>query len=113
VLVQAVAGYGKNYKNVEEVKHQTLFSLATDTDRYIAANNLRHSALRIEKRGRHFRLLFAASQLENFSFRELSVYDFDMKPKFVGIFALKGFVDSAAVMPVAVKFFRLEGLRCE
>jgi len=111
ILVQGVADFGESSPNMEEVQHHPLFSMQ-EADSAIVRNNLQFSALRIEKRGNRFRFLYAASPFEHFSYKELGVYDFDFQPKFVGIFALKGFVDSAAVMPVRVRFFKLEGLDC-
>lgn len=108
IIVQGIASYGKGYSTLEEILHQSLFTL-DDGDNRIVAENLQHSAVRIEKQGRKFRFLYSASPNENFSFKELTTYEFDMEPHYVGIFALKGFVDSTAVMPVRVGFFRLEG----
>lgn len=112
ILVQGVADFGKGSPNVEEIHHHQLFSVQ-EADSAIVRNNLRFSALRIEKRGRQFRFLYAASPFEHFSYKELGVYDFDFQPRYVGIFAMKGFVDSAAVLPVRVRFFRLERVGCE
>lgn len=110
IIVQGIASYGKGYSTLEEIIHQSLFTL-NEKDDPIVAENLRHSAVRIEKQGRKFRFLYSASPNENFSFKGLTTYEFDMTPRYVGIFALKGFVDSTEVMPVTVRFFRLDG--CE
>jgi hypothetical protein len=112
IIVQGVADFGQGNPNVEEVLHHRLFS-AQEADSGIVKNNLRFSALRIEKRGKRFRFLAAASPLEHFSYKELGTYNFDFEPRYVGIFALKGFVDSSAVAPVRVRFFGLEGVRCQ
>jgi hypothetical protein len=111
VIVQTVAGFGKDRTNVEEVHHHSLFSIQT-TDSAIVRNNLQFSGLRIEKQGQRFRFLYAASPYENFSFKELGSYDFDIKPHYLGVFALKGFVDTGAIMPVRIRFFRLEETNC-
>ena len=74
--------------------------------------NLKNFAFRVEKQGRKFRILYSASPVDNFSFKELTTYEFGMATKYIGLFALKGFVDSTAVMPVKVRYFRLDGQSC-
>ncbi|QHV93669.1 hypothetical protein [Spirosoma endbachense] len=113
ILIQAIASYGKGYTNLEEIAHQPLFTLGNTSDRRLAVNNLKNFAFRIEKQGQKFRFLYSASPVDNFSFKEVTTYEFGITPKYVGIFALKGFVDSTAVMPVTVRFFRLDGERCK
>ncbi|MDX2248137.1 MAG: hypothetical protein SF052_15235 [Bacteroidia bacterium] len=110
ILVQAIASHDNDYANIEEVIHYPLFAIDSTIEKSIIGNNLKYSALRIEKHGQTYRFLYAASPFENFSFKEAGRYDFNMKPRYVGIFALRGFVDSDSVMPVSVRFFRLENL---
>ncbi|MBK7869271.1 MAG: hypothetical protein IPJ74_00630 [Saprospiraceae bacterium] len=105
IIIQGIASYGKGYSNLEEIIHQTLFTLDQENNNQIITDNLKNSALRIEKQGSEFRFLYSASPSENFSFKELAVYEFDMDAKYVGIFALKGFVDSTGIMPVNINFF--------
>ncbi|MVM33072.1 hypothetical protein GO755_23730 [Spirosoma sp. HMF4905] len=113
ILIQAIASYGKGDKNLEEFIHQPLFPLANANDRRIAVTNLKNLAFRIEKQGQKFRVLYSVSPVDNFSFKEITAYEFGMTPKYIGLFALKGFVDSTALMPVSVRYFRLDGQRCE
>ncbi|QIP14374.1 hypothetical protein G8759_18000 [Spirosoma aureum] len=113
ILIQAVASYGKGYTNLEEIAHQPLFTLGNSSDRRLAVNNLKNFAFRMEKQGRKFRFLYSASPVDDFSFKEVTTYEFGITPKYVGIFALKGFVDSTIVMPVSVRFFRLDVERCK
>ena len=112
ILIQAIASSGNEYANLEEFIHYPLFNMPDKSKNQIVANNLKHFAFRIEKREQRFRILYSASPVDNFSFKEAATYEFDMKPRFVGLFALKGFVDSTAVMPVAIRFFRLQGQPC-
>lgn len=44
-----------------------------------------------------------------FSFKEITTYSFGITPRYIGLFALKGFVDSTATVSVKVRYFRLEG----
>lgn len=113
ILIQAVASPGKGYTNLEEIAHQPLFQLGNATDRRLAINNLKNFAFRIEKQGQKFRFLYSASPVAEYSFKEVATYEFGIKPSYVGIFALKGFVDSTANMPVAVRYFRLDGESCD
>ncbi|GAB4032909.1 hypothetical protein [Spirosoma jeollabukense] len=113
ILIQAIAAYGKGHANLEEFVHQPLFQLATADDRRIATTNLKNFAFRIEKQGQKFRFLYSASPVDNFSFKEVTTHEFGMTPKYIGLFALKGFVDTTAEMPVSVRYFRLDGQRCE
>jgi hypothetical protein len=111
IIVQAVSSYGRTHINVEEIAHNPLYVLDGEIEEEVISNNLKYSALRIEKYRHSLRFLYAASPLENFSFKELAVLDFDFEPRFAGIFGLKGFVDSTSVVPVPVRLFRLENLR--
>ncbi|GAB3643346.1 hypothetical protein [Spirosoma arcticum] len=113
VLIQAIASYGEQDTNLEEFVHQPLFALATANDRRIATTNLKHVAFRVEKQGRTFRILYSASPVDNFSFKEIKTYESDINPQFIGLFALKGFVDTTAVIPVRVRSFRLDGQGCD
>lgn len=72
--------------------------------------NLQYSALKLEKRGNQLRFLYAANPYNNFFFKEIKDYDFDIDPKYVGIFAMKGFFGSSPVIPVAVQHFGLKSL---
>ena len=74
--------------------------------------NLKNSALRIEKRGNKFRFLYSSGVNENGAFGEIVTREFDMNPKYIGIFALKGFTN-AAVVPVRFKFFRITSDPCD
>lgn len=113
ILIQAIASNGKADRNLEEFIHQPLLQLGNADERRIAATNLKNVAFRIEKQGNKFRFLYSASPVDNFSFKEISTYEFGIAPKYIGVFALKGFVDTTAVMPVSVRYFRLDGQRCE
>lgn len=112
IIIQALSFHGNDLQHVEEIAHQTLFTLGKDVSEVIIGQNLHNSALRIEKRGRNIRFLYATSPVENFSLRELAACQSEIKPAYVGIFAFKGFVDSSSVVPVKVNFFRLEELDC-
>lgn len=113
IYVQAITSLGDVSSKPEEIAHVPLFTIDT-LDRYpILARNLEHSALRIEKQGRRFRLLYSNGVSENASFKEMVSHEFDMTPRYIGLFALKGFVDSTADIPATITFFSLHCARCE
>jgi hypothetical protein len=49
---------------------------------------------------------------ENGAFKEVAAIDFDMHPRYIGVFALKGFTNSGN-MPVRFKFFRITSDPCD
>jgi hypothetical protein len=97
----------------EEFAHVSLFAADSLRQNPALAGNLQHSALRIEKRGDRFRILYADGILENTPFREMAVHEFSMQPRYVGLFALKGFVDSAEVVPARFTWFSLDCVGCK
>lgn len=113
ILIQATASYGKDDRNLEEFIHLPLFQAGDTNARRIASTNLKNVAFRIEKQGQKFRFLYSTSQVDNFAFKEMTTYEFGMTPRYIGLFALKGFVDTTAVMPVKIRYFRMDGQRCE
>ena len=111
IIIQAIISNGKNSDKPEEIVHQLLFRLDSTSDELIQ-RNLRHSALRIEKRGTTFRLLFANGSMANSAFKELTSRDIDLQPRFIGLFALKGFMDSTEVISAAFDRFSYQPEKC-
>jgi hypothetical protein len=74
--------------------------------------NLESSALRIEKRGAHLRLLYSAGPMKNSPFKEVRVTDFDLRPRYVAVFALRGFDTQSDDIPVHVDAFSVSTLSC-
>lgn len=77
------------------------------------ARDLEHTALRVEKRGDRFRILYADGISENTSFREIASYELPVRFRYAGLFAFRGFVDSAEVMPARFSYFGLECVDCK
>jgi hypothetical protein len=111
ILLQAITSSSAG--KPEEIAHVSLFAADSLRRNPALARSLGHSALRIEKRGDRFRILYADGILENTSFREIAVHEFAMQPRYVGLFALKGFVDSAEVMPARFSWFSLDCGGCK
>jgi hypothetical protein len=112
ILIQAITSLGKNFNKPEEIANQAIFSLDSARQN-IALINLQNSALKIEKQGKRFRFLYANGEMENSAFKELASREVDMKPKYMGIFALKGFVDNTDDIPAYIKFFSLADNPCD
>ena len=112
IIIQAITSFGKNYGEPEEIAHQPV--AFTDSIRLHPglAKNLANSSLKIEKEGKKFRFLFAGGSVSNPAFKEVVTHEFDMQPRYIGLFAMKGFVDSAATIPVHFTFFRLKENDC-
>jgi hypothetical protein len=68
--------------------------------------------VRIEKRGAHLRLLYSAGPIKNSPFKEVGSADFDFRPAYVAVFAMKGFVSHSGEMPVHVDAFSQAELSC-
>jgi len=105
IILQAItsAGTGKP----EEIAHIVLFNADTLRRNPLLAMNLKNPAIRIEKRGERFRILYADGISENSSFKEMADRDFPMQPRYAGLFALRGFVDSTGSIPARFSFFSL------
>ena len=113
ILIQAITSLGRNFGKPEEIAHIPLYNVDSLDNSPVIAKNLENSALRIEKQGNKFRFLYANGIWENTSFKEMATHEFPMNPRYVGLFALKGFVENADDIPVRFKFFSLHCDRCE
>jgi hypothetical protein len=108
ILVQGVASRGKREDKPEEFAHVILLQTDSLNRRPTLHQVLAHSALRIEKQGYLFRILYADGIAENTSFKEVSSHEFSFQPRYVGLFALRGNVDSAAAIPAHFTYCGLE-----
>lgn len=111
VLIQAITSLGSKDSKPEEIVHKPLFYLAGGQDSLVA-QNLSNTALRIEKQAHRIRLLYSNGSMENAAFKELIRQDFDIKVNYIGLFALKGFVEHAKEMPVQIDYFSLHTNPC-
>ena len=95
----------------EEIAHITLFSGEPLKDSLIM-NNLTRAALKIEKKGNHFRFLYTNGRMESFAFKEAAHGDFAIQPKYIGLFAMQGLAESEKIIPVQFDSFSLIGVDC-
>jgi hypothetical protein len=112
ILIQAITSLGKGFGKPEEIAHIPLFNVDSLDKTPVLARNLDNSALRIEKQGQKFRFLYSSGITENTSFKEMASHEFAMSPRYAGLFALKGFVDSAVDLPVHFHYFSLDCDAC-
>ncbi|HEY4323648.1 MAG TPA: hypothetical protein VGN20_06670 [Mucilaginibacter sp.] len=112
ILIQAITSLGNGFGKPEEIAHKSLFYLDSISNNPVLIKNLENSALRIEKEGNKYRFLYSGGATENEAFKEVVTQEFDMKPKYIGIFAIKGFTNSDNV-PVNFKFFRITSDPCD
>lgn len=111
IIVQAIYSSGNEVKNPEEIIHFPVSSIETGQE-VLVATNLQKSALRIEKKGEHYRFLYATGQAENFAFKEILNKDIPLQPRYIGIFALDGFVNDPNYLPARFKYFSLIDNAC-
>jgi hypothetical protein len=73
---------------------------------------LAKSALKIEKKGNHFRFLFNAAPIESFTFKEAASGDFNIQPKYVAIFSIQGWVENDDPIPAYFDSFSITNIHC-
>jgi len=112
ILIQAITSLGNNFGKPEEIAHKPIFYVDSLRFHPQVIDNLQNTALRIEKHGKKYRFLYAGGTRENGAFTEVVSQEFDMKPHYIGLFAIKGFTGSA-IIPVSFKFFRITADDCD
>jgi hypothetical protein len=110
ILMQAITSLGNGLDKPEEIAHAILLQTDSLRDHPLVLNDLTYLSIRIEKKGDRFRVLFADGVNDNSSFKEVVSHEFAMTPRWIGLFAIRGFVDSAGAIPAQ---FRLISLRCD
>ena len=110
IHLQAITSLGNGLDKPEEIANAILLQTDSVRDHPLILQDMTYLSLRIEKQGKRFRILYADGVNENTSFKEAVSHEFAMRPRWVGLFALRGFVDSAAAIPAQ---FRLFNLQCD
>ena len=105
ILLQAISSGGGVQEKPEEFVHYGLMQADSLRSRPSLQGTLAHSALRIEKQGDRFRILYADGISANTSFKEISSYVFNFRPRYVGLFALRGYVDTSGAIPARFTWF--------
>ncbi len=112
VYIQLISSLGSGFGKPEEIAHKPVLYPDSAGKNPLLIKNIQNSALRIEKHNKRFRFLFANGITENSAFKEVASQELDIQPKYIGIFAIKGFKDSTAVIPVHFTFFRIAANNC-
>ena len=112
IYIQAIRSLGNGFGKPEEFAHKPITYPDSIKQMPEQLKMLQNSALRIEKQGKKFRFLYSDGVNENTAFKEVVSQEFDMQPKYIGIFAIKGFKDSTSTVPVHFTFFRIAGNTC-
>jgi hypothetical protein len=113
IIVQAIcSSESGSISKPEELAHFTLFSLEP-FNKSLVENNLAKSALKIEKKGLHYRFLYTTGPGESFTFKEIASGDFNLRPEFVSIFSIQGWSEQVNIIPAKFDSFHLTGIRCK
>jgi hypothetical protein len=112
IIIQVVASNSPaGISKPEEIAHMVLFSGDPQKDTLIS-NNLSKSALKIEKRGKHYRFMFTTGRMESFAFKEAAHRDLDIQPKYMAIFAMQGLADSENPIAASFDSFNIIDIDC-
>jgi hypothetical protein len=112
IIIQAISSSESGeLSKPEEIAHFSLFSIEPGKESLVE-NNLGRSALRIEKKGNHFRFLYSVSPVESFAFKEVVSGDFNFQPKWISIFSIQGWADNRDFIPAYFDSFSLAGISC-
>lgn len=112
IIIQALSSSESGPRSKpEEFGHLSLLNIEPGEENLVK-NNLAISALKIEKKGNHFRFLYALGPTETFAFREALSGDFDIQPKYVSIFSIQGWADSINQVPAYFDSFTSVDIPC-
>ena len=112
IIIQAVSSLpGDPQSKPEEIAHYSLKNIEPGQEDLVRSN-LAITALKIEKKNNHFRFLYSAGPVESFAFREVVSGDFNINPRYVGIFAIQGWANNAGIIPAYFDSFMSAGISC-
>jgi hypothetical protein len=112
IIIQAITTLGNNLTHPEEIVHVPVFTLNSINEKLVKTN-LAYSGLRIQKSGENIRLLYSCSSAKNFAFKDASAMNLNFHPKYLGLFALQGFVSNKNYEPVYFSSFTLAPQTCK
>ena len=111
VLVQSIYAAGNGQKP-EELIHLPIVTMDSLAVNPALRGNLQNTALRIEKNGNQYHLLYAGGVFSNGAFRELAVKELNFSPKYIALFAFKGWQEKTPAIPVIFRRFSLDTRPC-
>lgn len=112
IIIQAVTSPGNGSSHPEEIVHLPVFALDSANENLVK-QNLAYSGLRIEKSADNFRLLYSCSSAKNFAFKDAASLNLNFHPKYIGLFALQGFVNNKNYMPAYFTWFMFSPQSCQ
>jgi hypothetical protein len=113
IIIQAISSSESGLRSKpEEIAHLSLFEIEPGR-KTLAESNLAKSALKIEKKGNHYRLLFSSSATESYSFSEVISGDYNIKPRYAAIFSIKGWSDIEHCIPAYFDSFSIANIHCD
>jgi hypothetical protein len=112
IIIQGISSSESGrVSNPEEFAHVTLYNVDSGREKLVKSN-LSRAALKIEKKQNLFRFLYATGEMESFAFREAASRDFDIQPKYIGLFAIQGLADQQSVIPASFDSFTYAAISC-
>lgn len=113
IIIQVVSSSESgNQSKPEEIAHVLLFSIEKGNEGLVE-NNLAKSALKIEKKGSKFRFLYTTSSMESFAFKEAVSGTYNIEPKYISLFAIRGWSDTGDNMPAYFDSFSYATISCD
>ncbi len=104
IILQVVASLIDDSVKPEEIAQIPIFKVKSEKDTLVS-NNLKKSALRIEKSGDNYRFLYAMGNSNFFAFKEISNRNLAINPKYIGIYASSGDSKNSGIIPVKIDKF--------
>jgi hypothetical protein len=112
IIIQVVGSLEGDRSKPEEIAHISLFSIEPGKESLVEGN-LANSILKIEKKGNHFRFLYATGPMESFALKEAVSGAFNIQPRYISLFAIQGWSDQVSIIPAYFDSFGFVTLTCD
>jgi hypothetical protein len=112
IIIQAVSSAESgNLSKPEEIAHFVLYNIEADK-KNLVMENLKTSALKIEKTGDQFRFLYTSGPMESFAFKEITSKEISFHPGYIGVFAIQGWTDKQDNIPAYFDSYFFSSIPC-
>jgi len=113
ILIQVISSAESGgISKPEEIAHIPLFSIEPGNEE-IVRNNLALSVLKIEKKEDLFRFLYTTGPGESFAFKEAVSGRFNIRPRYISLFAIQGWADQIFSEPVYFDSISVVSIPCD
>ncbi|NOT77165.1 MAG: hypothetical protein HOP08_19750 [Cyclobacteriaceae bacterium] len=113
IIVQGVSSSESgSTSQPEEFAHLTIFTVE-EPNEALVRNNLTTAALKIERQDGLYRFLYRTGPSEGFAFKEVISKNFNIDPRYIGIFAIQGFSENENAIPAAFDSFSFSTIDCK